>query len=177
MYPTPHADRLLLCGVQTLGGVPAVASPVVGRHTTPLLALSPFRTARDPSPMSFSESESVHSGPLHVRDRPLWNTARHLMTQHLPAPSGDRCVNPGCAAGYPCTLARTATRLAAASTAPFHQRMTALLDAGSCEPAAPAYIGLVPATELPGTDQADTRPNRTDLGRASSVDLTRVVGE
>ena len=50
MHPRLSADPLLLRGVQTLGGVPALASLASGRRTTTWPR--PFLIAtRDPSPM------------------------------------------------------------------------------------------------------------------------------
>ena len=81
-----------------------------------------------------------------------------MMVEHLCSPPGDRCANPLCVGSYPCIPARIAARLAAASLAPFHPKMTALLDARSCEVPPPAVFGPTPLTAATGIDQAELRP-------------------
>src|SRR4051812_32735635 len=98
MHPTPYADQLLFRDVQAHGGVPALASPVAGRHTTSATTVSFFPAPRDPSSMSSSELASIHPSRPRIHDRALWAAAQQLLVQHLPTPSGDRCSNPGCAA-------------------------------------------------------------------------------
>jgi hypothetical protein len=93
-----------------------------------------------------------------------------MMAEHLCCPAGDRCANPKCGADYPCVTARTAARLAAASMAPFHQKMTALLDARSCEVPPPAFFGLVPLTEATGPGQVELRSQPAGGRTVSPVD-------
>jgi hypothetical protein len=89
-------------------------------------------------------SASFLPHPPRVRDQPLWTAAQLLMAEH-PCLPGDvtRCANARCGdAIYPCTPARTATRLACASQLPFHKRMTALTDALACTVPPFTYFGL-----------------------------------
>ncbi|GAA3348822.1 hypothetical protein GCM10020358_68740 [Amorphoplanes nipponensis] len=104
--------------------------------------------------MSSPEMASTHPFPALVHDHALWATAQLLIVQHLAEPSGDRCANSACAAGYPCTPSRVGAMLAAASMAPFHQRMTALLDARSCAVPPPSIYGLAAPTRRTSAEQA-----------------------
>lgn len=146
-----QADQLPEGDVQFHGGVLADASPVAGWHTTaqPL----PFPPRREtPSSMSSPGPVSTLSPPPSVRDRALWDRARTLVAQHPQSASDDRCANPRCDNEYPCIPARTAARLKAASTGPFHQRMTALIDARSCEVVSPEVFGPPALTPIAGRD-------------------------
>jgi hypothetical protein len=92
--------------------------------------------------MPSTQPASVLPVPARVYDRPLWNAGQQLMADHLPlAADACRCQNPRCMAlVYPCTPARTATRLALASQMPFYKRMTALTDALTCAVPPPSYL-------------------------------------
>jgi hypothetical protein len=154
MYPKNSALRRPHRDVQPCGGVLADASPVAGRHTTRAVTVSFFLATRDPSPMSSPGMASTHPFPPLVHDRALWATAQQLIVQHLAAPSGDRCANSACVAVYPCTPSRVGAMLAAASLAPFHQKMTALLDAQSCAVSPPSTYGLAAPTRRLGAELA-----------------------
>jgi hypothetical protein len=72
MHPTHAADQPSHRDVQALGGVPAEASPVAGRHTAPAtLLLAP----RDPTSMSSPELVSLLCRPHGVRGRAQAATA------------------------------------------------------------------------------------------------------
>ncbi len=92
-----------------------------------------------------SRSASVLSSPARVYDRPRWNAGQQLMADHLPVPADvSRCQNPRCTGRvYPCTLARTAARLALASQMQFHKRMTALTGALTCSVPPPSYLSSI----------------------------------
>lgn len=92
------------------------------------------------------------------------------MAEHLSSPAGDHCANRNCGAGYPCIPARAAARLAAASMAPFHQKMTALLDARSCEVPPPAFFGLAPLASASGIGQAEPQPQPGGVRAIAPVD-------
>jgi hypothetical protein len=111
--------------------------------------------------MSSPDSASALPRPHRVYDQALWKAAQNLIADHLCSSDIDRCTNPKCSEGYPCIPARTAARLAAASTAPFHQKMTALFDARSCEVPSPAFFGLTRPLEETGTDPAQAPPQRS----------------
>lgn len=97
--------------------------------------------------MSSPESAIANLDSSRVRDRTLWNAAQQLMAGHLSlSPDETRCANPQCDpdAGYPCSPARTAMDLAAASHLPLYKRLTALSDAGTCV-VPPSHFGLATA--------------------------------
>jgi hypothetical protein len=175
MHPTRAADQLSHRDVQSLGGVPADASPVAGRHTTPARLRSHLSHPDErPSPMSSSNSASGLSGPARLHDRPLWNAGQKLMADHLPLHAdSSRCRNPRCRdQRYPCTPARTATRLELASRMPFHKRMTALADALTCAVPPPPSFSLTAVTKTSGVNQRrPPAPTRTQepMDRVSSL--------
>lgn len=173
MYPRNSALRRPPRDVPPRGGVLADASPVAGWHTTaePL----PIPSRREtPSSMSSPGPVSNLSPPAHVRDRALWDRAWTLMAQHAQSGSDDRCANPRCGDGYPCIPARTAARLRAASIGSFHQRMTALVDARSCEVPRLDALGFATSTRDAGGERV-TANHTADSGYVGALANTMVL--
>ncbi len=142
MHPMQPADQLLHRHMQSHGGVSIDAPSAAGRDTTAQHFSVPTQRETTSS-MSFPRPASNLPAPSRIRDRALWDRAQTLLSRHVQSPLGKGCAVPRCADGYPCLPARTAGRLRAASIAPFHQRLTALIDARSCEVLASNSFGLL----------------------------------
>lgn len=117
--------------------------------------------------MSTPEPAGAHPSLPRIHDRAMWAAAQQLITDHLCVPTGGRCFTPTCAPGYPCTAARVAARLRAASMGPFHQRITALVDARSCEVPPLTLSGLM----KPGASNTKLRNARPEPARIFAPDV------
>ena len=73
-----------------------------------------------------------------------------MLADHQSSHADGHCVNARCGEGHPCLWASTAARLEAASLAPFHQKMTSLLDPRSWQVPTPAFSGRTPPRTASG---------------------------
>lgn len=121
--------------------------------------------------MASPESASNFPRPSCIHDGALWGRAQQLLSQHLYSPAGDSCANPRCGASYPCTSARTAANLRAASIAPFHKRFTALFDARSCSTALPDRFGPTESTSAANVARLTVPPDHVDASAVAPVDV------